>query len=108
MVFLEEYEEIPFKVLNFICADINYGGRVTDDKDKRLISTLLRNFINPKVLTPDYSYSLSGIYHNIAPGNQVDYLRYIEKLPLNVKPEIFGLNSNAEITTNKNMSLEFV
>jgi len=38
---LDDYDEIPFKVLNFLGAEINYGGRVTDDKDKRLISTIL-------------------------------------------------------------------
>jgi dynein heavy chain len=34
---LDDYEEIPYKVLTFLGADINYGGRVTDDKDVRLI-----------------------------------------------------------------------
>jgi len=28
-------------VLNFIGAEVNYGGRVTDDKDGRLIRTIL-------------------------------------------------------------------
>lgn len=46
---LDEYEEIPYKVINFLGAEINYGGRVTDDKDKRLINTILQIYINPKV-----------------------------------------------------------
>ena len=32
-------KDVPYKVLNFLGAQINYGGRVTDDKDKLLIST---------------------------------------------------------------------
>lgn len=40
-IFIEEYEVVPFKVLNYIGAEINYGGRVTDDKDVRLIKTIL-------------------------------------------------------------------
>ena len=47
--FLDEYEEIPYKVLNFIGAEINYGGRVTDDKDVRLINTILAIYITPEV-----------------------------------------------------------
>jgi dynein heavy chain, axonemal len=43
---LDEYEEIPYKVINFLGAEINYGGRVTDDKDVRLIKTILSGFIN--------------------------------------------------------------
>lgn len=40
-IFIEDYEQVPYKVLNYIGAEINYGGRVTDDKDVRLITTIL-------------------------------------------------------------------
>jgi dynein heavy chain, axonemal len=40
-IFVEDYDEVPYKVLNYIGAEVNYGGRVTDDKDGRLISTIL-------------------------------------------------------------------
>ena len=43
---LNEYKVIPYKVINFICSEINYGGRVTDDKDLRLTKSLLRNYLN--------------------------------------------------------------
>lgn len=42
---LDEYEVVPYKVLNFLGAEINYGGRVTDDKDVRLIKTILENYV---------------------------------------------------------------
>ena len=45
-IFVMDYELVPYKVLNYIGAEINYGGRVTDDKDSRLIITILRTFIN--------------------------------------------------------------
>ena len=31
--FLDDYDEIDFKVLNTLGSEVNYGGRVTDDKD---------------------------------------------------------------------------
>ena len=40
-IFLDEYDITPFKVLNYLFAEINYGGRVTDDKDVRLIKSIL-------------------------------------------------------------------
>jgi len=39
--FLDDYEEIPYKVLNYLGSEVNYGGRVTDDKDIRLIKSIL-------------------------------------------------------------------
>lgn len=74
-VFLDDYEEIPYKVLNYLGAEINYGGRVTDDKDVRLIKTILINYINGDVLKEGYKFSSSGIYASIAPGEQADYIR---------------------------------
>ena len=47
---LDEYTEIPYKVINYLGAEINYGGRVTDDKDVRLIKTILKRYINPQVI----------------------------------------------------------
>lgn len=35
-IFLDEYDEIPFKVINFLGSQVNYGGRVTDAIDGRL------------------------------------------------------------------------
>ena len=39
--FLDDYEEIDYKVLNILGSEVNYGGRVTDDKDIRLIKSIL-------------------------------------------------------------------
>lgn len=43
--FLDTYENVPFKVLQFLGAEVNYGGRVTDDKDIRLISSIIKRFV---------------------------------------------------------------
>ena len=50
-IFLNEYEEIQFTALNYMVAEANYGGRVTDDKDRRLIKIILEgNFYNIRFL----------------------------------------------------------
>jgi hypothetical protein len=43
---LLEKVEIPFDSLNFMISVIIYGGRVTDDKDSRLIDAFINQFIN--------------------------------------------------------------
>ena len=90
---------IPYKVLNILGAEVNYGGRVTDDKDSRLIKTILRNYINEDIFNEVYKFSTSGKYYAPPPGKKEDYYRYIEGLDLNPEPEAFGLHDNAEITT---------
>lgn len=101
-IFVEDYEEVPYKVLNYVGAEVNYGGRVTDDKDQRLIRTILQTYVNPDVLTIGHAYSKSGLYKVIDPGEKEDYIEYIRTFPLNPDPEAFGLHDNAEITTNQN------
>lgn len=92
---------MPYKVLNYLGAEINYGGRVTDDKDVRLIKTILRRYINENIVEDGYKFSESGKYISIVPGTQEDYMNYIRDLDLNPHPEAFGLHENAEITTNQ-------
>ena len=41
-IFLDKYEAIPFQVLEFLIGQINHGGRVTDDWDRRTLMTILR------------------------------------------------------------------
>ena len=106
--FLEDYELIPFKVLNFVFAEINYGGRVTDDKDIRLINALCQNFVNPNVLQDGHPFSPSSIYYSLVAGSQIDYLSYINALPIEADPEIMGLHRNSEILTNQNTSATLV
>ena len=92
---LDEYDIVPYKVINFLGSEINYGGRVTDDKDVRLIKTILKLYIHQDVMRDGYKFSESGIYYSMEVGNLEQYINYIQSLPLNPAPEAFGLHDNA-------------
>ena len=98
-MFLDEYEEIPWEALNYMVAQANYGGRVTDAKDRRLIEVILLDLYTAKVLDPNYKYSKSGIYSAPNEGFLQDYIDHITTLPIRQETEIFGLHPNAEITS---------
>lgn len=66
---MDDYETIPYKVLNYLGSEINYGGRVTDDKDVRLIKTILRKYINENILIDGHKFSESGKYISIPANN---------------------------------------
>uniref|UniRef100_A0A8C4NS28 Dynein, axonemal, heavy chain 1 n=1 Tax=Dicentrarchus labrax TaxID=13489 RepID=A0A8C4NS28_DICLA len=90
-MFLDEYQDTPYKVLKYTAGEINYGGRVTDDWDRRCLLNVLEDFYCPAVLIDDHVYSSSG-----------GYLAYIRGLPINDTPEIFGLHDNANISFAQN------
>ena len=98
-LFVDEYEEVPYKVLNYLGAEINYGGRVTDDKDKRLINNILSDICKPEIFEDGFKFSPSGVYYSPKVGAQEDYLNYVISLPDVPSPEVFGMHENAAITT---------
>jgi len=103
LMFLNTYKEIPWEALRYMVSEANYGGRVTDPKDRRLINTILSDFYDPKVLNDSFRYSESGIYYIPPEGDLVSYKEFIQSnIPYNDLTEIFGLHSNADITSSIN------
>jgi dynein heavy chain len=96
---LDENETVPYAALNYLVSECNYGGRVTDDKDRRCIKTILTDFYTPDINDPEYKFSESGLYFSPAEGPVEGYLKYIKELPLLEGPEIFGMHNNASITS---------
>ncbi|XP_025767388.1 dynein heavy chain 1, axonemal [Oreochromis niloticus] len=102
-MFLDEYQDIPYKVLKYTAGEINYGGHVTDDWDRRCLLSVLEDFYCPAVLSSDHVYSASGVYQQIDTKLDIKgYLAYICGLPINDTPEIFGLHDNANISFAQN------
>eukprot|EP00924_Labyrinthula_sp_SR-Ha-C_P010247 snap_masked-scaffold_23-processed-gene-1.31-mRNA-1 protein AED:0.10 eAED:0.11 QI:0/-1/0/1/-1/1/1/0/4309 len=99
-LFLNEYETIPFKMLRYLAGECNYGGRVTDDKDRRCLLTILEDYYTPDILLDGYLFSPSDTYYAPKEGNITNYLDYIYALPLIDPPQIFGFHENAEITSS--------
>jgi dynein heavy chain len=97
-MFLEEQDEIPWDALRYVCGQINFGGRVTDDWDRRALMSILGRFFTPGILTEAYKFSPSGTYYAPAEGPIGSYVEYLSTLPNNEDPEIFGMHENANIT----------
>jgi len=100
-LYVSAYAEIPYKVMQQLASVVNYGGRITDDKDMRTSDILIADFFDPKVLNKGHSFSASGIYQSLTPDPDApwtSYVEYIDSLPLNAEPEIFGMHDNASIT----------
>ena len=77
---------------------------MTDDKDRRLLNTIVRTYTSEHVLDKKYKFSESGIYWAPDFGTVDEYIEFIRTFPLNPDPEAFGLHANAEITCAQNES----
>jgi len=107
-MFLEEQEEIPWDAILWITGQINYGGRVTDANDLRCLMATLSKYMCVENLEDGYVYSESGKYYAPAFGDIQVYLNYIDGLPLQDGPEVFGLHENADISYQKQESTNTV
>lgn len=103
-MFTLEQETVPWDALRYIVGQINYGGRVTDDLDRRCLMNILGKFFTPEILEESYMFSPSKIYYAPQQGNLGSYINYIESLPLAADPEIFGMHENANLTFQRNSS----
>uniref|UniRef100_A0A8D2QK81 Dynein axonemal heavy chain 12 n=1 Tax=Zonotrichia albicollis TaxID=44394 RepID=A0A8D2QK81_ZONAL len=97
-LFINEYSHVPFEAVSYLTGECNYGGRVTDDWDRRLLLTMLDDFYNPDIIeNPRYTFSPSGNYYAPPKGTYEEYIEFIKSLPFTQHPEVFGLHENVDI-----------
>ena len=100
-LYVNAYDEIPYKVLRQLTSVVNYGGRITDDKDMRTSDIIVADFFTEKILDDDYKFSRSGIFYSFKASPdcpKASYAEYIDSFPQFAQPEAFGMHENANIT----------
>ena len=77
-------------------ADIKYGGRVTDDFDRRLLWTYTNEWFDEKILNHNFEFYTG---YRIPLCNSLrQCIESIRMLPDDDCPQAFGLHANADIT----------
>jgi len=101
IVFLNEYKEkTPFEALKYLIGEANYGGRVTEDMDRRLVNVYMDQLFCESAIEQD-NFLLSELkeYHIPNDGTLKSYVDYIRKLPYHDNPKAFGQHPNADISS---------
>ncbi|KAM4540607.1 dynein axonemal heavy chain 2-like [Fundulus diaphanus] len=99
-LYLDKYEEIPWDALKYLIAGVNYGGHVTDDWDRRLLTTYINDYFCEAAVNQNY-YKLSSLptYYIPRDGPLTGFLEHINTLPPTEHPEVFGQHPNADIAS---------
>ncbi len=101
--FLEKRESIPWDALDFFAGHINYGGRVTDEHDRKLLLCTFRKFVNPEMLAqPNYRFSDSLALKEFTTVQ--DCLAHILTLPEIDGTALFGMHENADLAYQSQLS----
>ncbi|XP_055262069.1 dynein axonemal heavy chain 2 isoform X3 [Moschus berezovskii] len=99
-LYLDEYEETPWDALKYLISGVNYGGHVTDDWDRRLLTTYINDYFCDQALsTPFYRLSVLETYFIPKDGSLASYKEYISMLPGMDPPEAFGQHPNADVAS---------
>ncbi|GJQ67798.1 hypothetical protein Trydic_g16579 [Trypoxylus dichotomus] len=87
---------VSWPTVCYMLGEVQYGGRVTDDFDKRLLTTFTQVWFCDILLRPTFEFYIG--YKVPQTRNLQGYIDYINSLPTSDSPEVFGLHANADIT----------
>ncbi|CAB3256562.1 unnamed protein product [Arctia plantaginis] len=97
---LEPGQLPSWNTVRYMVSAVQYGGRVTDDFDNRLLTTFTRVWFTDQLFNEDFQfYKGYGImqFKNIS-----EYIEEIEKMKTTDPPQAYGLHTNADITYQRN------
>ncbi|XP_013776527.1 dynein heavy chain 5, axonemal-like [Limulus polyphemus] len=93
---LDPKRGVCWKTISYMLGEVQYGGRVTDDFDNRLLNTYTDVWFGEQLFQPDFEFFNN--YSVPSCNTTQQYLDFINDLPSTDSPEVFGLHTNADIT----------
>ncbi|XP_029955923.1 dynein heavy chain 5, axonemal [Salarias fasciatus] len=102
---LDAKRGVNWSCLRYMLGEVQYGGRVTDDLDKRLLNTFTHVWFSENTFSDKFCF-YKGYSIPARAKTVQEVLQHVEALPLVDTPEVFGLHPNADITYQTNLANE--
>jgi len=97
---------IQWQTVRYMIGEVQYGGRVTDDFDKKLLNTFSKVWFGPDMFDDRFCF-FKG-YPIAKYKNVEDIMGQIEEMSLVDSPEVYGLHPNADITYQTNTAKQIL
>jgi dynein heavy chain, axonemal len=95
---------VGWATIRYMLSEVHYGGRVTDDRDKRLLGTFCSQWFGDFMFEDKFQfYKGYGIVNR---KTMQEYRDVLDTLPNVESTEVFGLHGNADITYQSTMARE--
>lgn len=95
-------EDLPWDTLRYLIGEAMYGGRVTDNFDRRIVTCYLLEYLGEFIFDSNATFLFAKMpeWEYLIPNEETieQTIEFIDKIPLFTPPQVFGLHSNAEIT----------
>eukprot|EP00826_Nyctotherus_ovalis_P001946 TRINITY_DN10368_c0_g2_i3.p1 TRINITY_DN10368_c0_g2~~TRINITY_DN10368_c0_g2_i3.p1 ORF type:complete len:549 (+),score=111.08 TRINITY_DN10368_c0_g2_i3:59-1705(+) len=95
----KSYPVISWDAVNYYIVETNYGGRMIDPFDLRRLKAIFSDMISEEALRDGYMVCANKAYN--IPGEaraKEQYIKHARGFPQVDDPELFGLNSTAQVT----------
>eukprot|EP00919_Chromeraceae_sp_WS-2016_P024794 GHVR01058592.1.p1 GENE.GHVR01058592.1~~GHVR01058592.1.p1 ORF type:complete len:1591 (-),score=375.53 GHVR01058592.1:134-4906(-) len=113
LLFLEKHlsttvavgQNLSWNTIQYMVAEVQYGGRVTDDLDRELFISYSAKYLNDELFKPTFVFNsptpgiTNEFMYRVFDGPEIaSYREFIGKLPPVDSPSVFGLHVNADLT----------
>ncbi|XP_077196785.1 dynein axonemal heavy chain 14 isoform X2 [Paroedura picta] len=108
-ILLDKQEDVPWAALHYLTGEVVYGGRITDDWDRRCLLSILNCFCDPSLLKENFAYTRDCVYRPISEADTLkDCRAYLQTLPESDSAELFGMHPCAEQAFLKSQAQMFI
>ena len=100
---LDPTRGISWSTVRYMLGEVQYGGRVTDDYDKRLLNTFAKVYFSDKMFDESFSFFAGPPPYKIMRfKTQEEYIDALGQMDPVDLPQVYGLHPNADITYQTN------
>ncbi|XP_026319440.1 dynein heavy chain 8, axonemal-like [Hyposmocoma kahamanoa] len=104
--YLEPGQSISWTTVRYMVSAVQYGGRVTDDYDNRLLVCFTRVWLTDQLFRDDFEFYRG--YGIMKFKNIPEYIEEIDKMKTTDPPQAYGLHTNADITYQRSRTQDML